>query len=170
MSQNNETAAMLLSQQVESWTLFLCWELNSFMLGELFYAGSWTLFLCKRFLLFQEICIDAGHMSENTLLVYHLATGVRKKGQATKYVNSTLSSAKAPARIIYCCPRFARLAALPLPRACTALTKSDEKERLLAVYSLRFIYSIPEFPRTEWRVPTFTLWPLSAVNMAFLTF
>ena len=31
------------------------------------------------------------------LLVYHLATGVRKKGQATKYVNSTLSSAEAPA-------------------------------------------------------------------------
>ena len=30
-------------------------------------------------------------------------------------------------------PRFARLAASPLPRASTALTKSDEKERLLAV-------------------------------------
>ena len=31
--------------------------------------------------------------------------------------------------------RFARLAASPLPRACIALTKSEEKERLLAVYS-----------------------------------
>ena len=31
-------------------------------------------------------------------------------------------------------PRFARLAASPLPRACIALTKSEEKERLLAVY------------------------------------
>ena len=31
-------------------------------------SGSWTLFFCKRFLLFQEICIDAGHVSENTLL------------------------------------------------------------------------------------------------------
>ena len=29
--------------------------------------------------------------------------------------------------------RFARLAASPLPRACIALTKSEEKERLLAV-------------------------------------
>ena len=33
-----------------------------------------------------------------------------------------------------CRPRFARLAALPLPRACIAPTKSEEKERLLAVY------------------------------------
>ena len=31
-------------------------------------------------------------------------------------------------------PRFARLAASPLPRACIALTNSEEKERLLAVY------------------------------------
>jgi len=31
-------------------------------------------------------------------------------------------------------PRFARLAASPLPRTCIALTKSEEKERLLAVY------------------------------------
>ena len=31
------------------------WELNSFL-------------KCKRFLLFQDICIDAGHVSENTLL------------------------------------------------------------------------------------------------------
>ena len=30
--------------------------------------------------------------------------------------------------------RFARLAASPLPRAYIALTKSEEKERLLAVY------------------------------------
>ena len=30
-------------------------------------CGSWTPFLCKRFLLFQKICIDAGHVSENTL-------------------------------------------------------------------------------------------------------
>ena len=29
---------------------------------------------------------------------------------------------------------FARLAASSLPRACIALTKSEEKERLLAVY------------------------------------
>ena len=33
-----------------------------------------------------------------------------------------------------CRPRFARLAASPLPRECIALTKSEEKERLLAVY------------------------------------
>ena len=33
-----------------------------------------------------------------------------------------------------CRPRFARLAASPLPRACIAFTKSGEKERLLAVY------------------------------------
>ena len=31
-------------------------------------------------------------------------------------------------------PRFARRAASPLPRACIAPTKSEEKERLLAVY------------------------------------
>ena len=31
-------------------------------------------------------------------------------------------------------PRFVRLAASPLARACTHLTKSEEKERLLAVY------------------------------------
>ena len=31
-------------------------------------CGSLTLFLCKRFLLLQQICIDAGHVSENTLL------------------------------------------------------------------------------------------------------
>ena len=30
-------------------------------------------------------------------------------------------------------PRFARLAASPLARACTPLTKPQEKERLLAV-------------------------------------
>ena len=30
-------------------------------------------------------------------------------------------------------PRFARLAASPLPRTYTALTKSEQKERLLAV-------------------------------------
>ena len=30
-------------------------------------SGSRTLFFCKRFLLFQQICIDAGHVSENTL-------------------------------------------------------------------------------------------------------
>ena len=33
-----------------------------------------------------------------------------------------------------CRPRFARLTASLLPRACTALTKSEEKERLLAAY------------------------------------
>ena len=30
-------------------------------------CGIWTLFLCKRFLLFQWICIDAGHVSENAI-------------------------------------------------------------------------------------------------------
>ena len=30
-------------------------------------CGSWTLFLCKQYLLFQQICIDAGHVSENVL-------------------------------------------------------------------------------------------------------
>ena len=33
-----------------------------------------------------------------------------------------------------CRPRFTRLAASPLPRACISLTKSEEKERLLSVY------------------------------------
>ena len=36
-------------------------------------CGSWNLFLCKRFLLFQEICVDAGHVSENALYVWYLA-------------------------------------------------------------------------------------------------
>ena len=31
-------------------------------------SGSWNLFVRKGFLLFQQICIDAGHVSENTLL------------------------------------------------------------------------------------------------------
>ena len=35
-------------------------------------SGSWTLFLCKRFLLFQDICTDAGHVSENTLYIVFL--------------------------------------------------------------------------------------------------
>jgi len=35
-----------------------------------------------------------------------------------------------------CRPRFARLAASPLARACTPLTKPEEKERLLAVYDI----------------------------------
>ena len=48
MSQNNKTAAMLVFQ-----TSPLGVELFS---------------LCKRFRLFQEICIDTGHVSENTLL------------------------------------------------------------------------------------------------------
>ena len=30
-------------------------------------VGDKTFFLCKRFLLCQQICIDAGYMSENTL-------------------------------------------------------------------------------------------------------
>ena len=35
-------------------------------------CGSWTLFLCKQFLLFAQICIDAGHVSENSLyLISH---------------------------------------------------------------------------------------------------
>ena len=29
-------------------------------------CGNWSLFLCKRFCLFQWICIEAGHVSENT--------------------------------------------------------------------------------------------------------
>ena len=33
-------------------------------------CGSWALFLCKRFLLFQYICIDAAHVSGNTLKRY----------------------------------------------------------------------------------------------------
>ena len=35
-------------------------------------------------------------------------------------------------------PRFALLAVSPLPRACIALTKSEEKERLLAIYSVDY--------------------------------
>ena len=49
VSQNNKTAAMLESQTNPAGV-------------ELFF------FLCKRFLLFQKICIDVGHVSENTLL------------------------------------------------------------------------------------------------------
>ena len=30
-------------------------------------SGSRTLFLCKLYLLVQQICIDAGHVSENTI-------------------------------------------------------------------------------------------------------
>ena len=41
-------------------------------------------------------------------------------------------------------PRFTCLAASPLPRACIALTKSEEKERLLAA-SLRFQMSCKTF-------------------------
>ena len=33
--------------------------------SEIAYPGSWTLFLCKRFLLFQQLCINAGRGSEN---------------------------------------------------------------------------------------------------------
>ena len=44
--QNNETASMSVFQTN---------------------CGSWILFLCKRFLLFQYICIDVGHMGENAL-------------------------------------------------------------------------------------------------------
>ena len=35
-----------------------------------------------------------------------------------------------------CRPRFARLAASPLARACTPVTKPEEKEGLLAVYEV----------------------------------
>ena len=37
-------------------------------------CGIWTLSLCKRFLLFQWICIDAGHVSENALLAIFTMT------------------------------------------------------------------------------------------------
>ena len=47
VSQNNETAAILVSQTNP--------------------LGVELFFLSKRFLLFQEICIDAGHVSENIL-------------------------------------------------------------------------------------------------------
>ena len=50
VSQNNETAAMLVSQTSP--------------------VGVELFFLCKRFLLFQNICIDAGHVSENTLQLF----------------------------------------------------------------------------------------------------
>ena len=39
-------------------------------------------------------------------------------------------------------PRFARLAASPLTCACTPLTKSEEKERLLAVYGTTNVSNI----------------------------
>ena len=38
-------------------------------------------------------------------------------------------------------PSFQRLASSPLPRSCIALTKSEEKERLVAVYTS---------PRDQW--------------------
>ena len=47
VSQNNEMVAMLVSQTSP--------------------VGDKILFLCKRILLCQQICIDAGHVSENTL-------------------------------------------------------------------------------------------------------
>ena len=47
VSQNNETAAMLVSQTSP--------------------VGVEFFFLCKRFLLFQQISIDARHVSENAL-------------------------------------------------------------------------------------------------------
>ena len=45
-----------------------------------------------------------------------------------------------------CRPRFARLAASPLPRECIALTKTEEKERLLAVYPItdHVMFNTPE--------------------------
>ena len=39
-------------------------------------------------------------------------------------------------------PQIALLAAWPLPRACTALTKFEEKERLLAVYLVPGYYQM----------------------------
>ena len=47
VSENNETAAMLVSQTSP--------------------VGVQLFFLCKRSLLFQLICIDASHVSENAL-------------------------------------------------------------------------------------------------------
>ena len=49
-----------------------------------------------------------------------------------------------------CRPRFAGLAASPLPRACIALTKTEEKERLLAVYNsstgmYNYLWYIPRY-------------------------
>ena len=51
--QNNKTAAMLV------------YRTNP--------EGVELSLLCKRFLLFQYICIDAGHVSENALLIKMLA-------------------------------------------------------------------------------------------------
>ena len=50
-----------------------------------------------------------------------------------------------------CRPRFARLAASPLPRACIALTKSEEKERLLAVYVYNYLPTEVSL-KLKWRV------------------
>ena len=50
-----------------------------------------------------------------------------------------------------CRPRFARLAASPLPRACIALTKSEEKEGLLAVYVYNYL-PIEVSLKLKWRV------------------
>ena len=49
-----------------------------------------------------------------------------------------------------CCPRFARLAASPLARACTPLTKSEEKERLRAVYFIMYLCYVHTTPRNSY--------------------
>ena len=51
--QNNEMAAMLVFQKT--------------------FCGDWILFSCKNFLLFQEICLAANHVSENDLLYQFLS-------------------------------------------------------------------------------------------------
>ena len=48
--------------------------------------GSWTLFLCKRFLLLQEICIDAGHVGENTLLLFHKKSCLNFRNNITLHI------------------------------------------------------------------------------------
>ena len=48
------TVAILVSQNNKTWAIYGVPNQS---------CGSWTLFLCKRFLLFQSICVDAGHVS-----------------------------------------------------------------------------------------------------------
>ena len=42
------------------------------------YCGSSALFLCNRFVLFQYICIAAGHVSKSALFITHCRSSARR--------------------------------------------------------------------------------------------
>ena len=62
----------------------------------------------------------------------HVTDGARRERHEKR--ETTLKARENGLFFSGCRPRFARRAASLLPRAYIALTKSEEKERLLAVY------------------------------------